>query len=252
MLFLSGCGLQKKAGVEVMSYPPAKVFINGKDAGTTPYKNISLASGEVEIRLEAGEVMWSKKIKLKSNISTVIDWELNKEEEKNGGYVLYMEKTGDNDKAGLMVTSVPDKAAIAIDEEIKGYTPVRLSDIGEGEKQISLSFPGYKTIDVFAKATRGYQLIIEAKLKNGEELAVEPTLTTSVEPTKASIKKVMIKPTETGWLKVRTEPSSVATEMARINPGEEYEFIEEKMGWYNIKLKDGKTGWISAKYAEIL
>jgi len=252
MVFLSGCGLQKKAGVEVMSYPPAKVFVNGKDAGTTPYKNTSLAPGETEIRLETGDATWTKKIKLKSNISTVIDWELNKNEEKSGGYVLYMEKTGDSEKAGLMVTSVPDKAAIAIDEEIKGYAPIRLSDIGEGEKQISLSFPGYKTIDIFAKATKGYQLIIEAELKSGEEIAPEPTLTISIEPTKTLIKKVMIKPTETGWLKVRAEPSSAGAEMARVNPGEEYEFIEEKTGWYNIKLKDGKTGWISAKYAEIL
>jgi hypothetical protein len=252
IVLLSGCGLQNKAGVEVMSYPSAKVYIDGKDAGTTPYKNTNLNPGEIEIKLETSEAVWTKNIKLKSNISTVIDWELNKNEEKSGGYILYMEKTGDNDKAGLIVTSVPDKTAVTVSDEIKGYTPVRLGDIGEGERQISLSFPGYKTIDVFAKAVKGYQLIIEARLKNGEEMIVEPTLTTLAEPTKTILKKVMIKPTETGWLKVRAEPSSVGIEMTRVNPGEEYELVSEERDWYKIRLKNGETGWISAKYAEKL
>jgi len=36
-------------------------------------------------------------------------------------------------------------------------------------------------------------------------------------------------------------------EIERVEPGEEFEVIEENNGWTNIVLKDG-TGWVYSQY----
>lgn len=251
-LVLGGCGLvPQRAGVEIMAYPTAKVFIDGKEAGMTPYKNTSLMPKEVEIKLVVRELEWVRKIELENKVTTVIDWEFGKTEEDSGGYVLSMEKTGDNNKAGLMINAIPDKSAVAIDGEIKEYSPIKLDEIGEGDRQITVSFPTYKSIDVFAKAVKGYQLVVEARL--AEEINT-PNVTNETEPIPTSMatneKMVTIKQTETGWLRVRKTASNTAEELGKVKPKEKYKLIEESEGWYKIDLGDGRQGWVSAKYAE--
>ena len=72
------------------------------------------------------------------------------------------------------------------------------------------------------------------------------------EETKSLISKsVVISATPTGWLRVRSEPNLNATEIAKVNTGESFTFLEEKDGWYKIALKDGKDGWVSSQYATI-
>ena len=58
-----------------MSYPTAKVYINNKEMGSTPYKNLDLKPGENEVKLVAGIREWKKTIDLQNNINTVIDWQ---------------------------------------------------------------------------------------------------------------------------------------------------------------------------------
>jgi uncharacterized protein YgiM (DUF1202 family) len=249
-LALGGCSLvPKKSGLEIMSYPPAKVYINNKEAGMTPYKNNNLQPGKVDISLKTETNQWSKVIELQNNINTVINWEFGKEEKDSGGYILYLEKTGDGKKAGLMVNAIPDKAAIAVDNEIKGFSPQRFNDISEGDRQLTLSFPGRKNLNVFMKAINGYQLVIEANLAEDLE-TIEPVVEVKPSPTIGQqIKQVTIKETETGWLRVRSEPSSSGSEVGLVNPGEKYPLLEESTDWYKIDLGNNKSGWVSAKYA---
>jgi hypothetical protein len=252
-LFLGGCSLSsKRSAVEIDSYPVAKVFINGKEMGLTPYRNRNLTPGEIEIRLEANGKSWSKQVKLQNNISTVVDWEFGSDDNKNGGYILYLEKTGDKNKAGLLANTVPSKSTISIDNEVKGMSPIKINDIGQGDRHIALSYPGHKTIDIFAKSLKGYQLIVEATL-------AEETVETKDEITEndnsdlietAAQKTVKIKNTETGWLRVREASSSAAKEVDKVNPGATYSLIEEDTDWYKIDLGNGKSGWISSSYAE--
>lgn len=253
-LLFGGCSLSsKKSAIEIDSYPVAKVFIDGKEMGLTPYRNRNLIPGEVEIRLEANEKIWTRKVKLQNNISTVVDWEFGKSENENGGYILYLEKTGDKNQAGLLVNTVPNKSTITIDNEIKGMTPLKINDIGEGDRHIALSYPGHKTVDIFAKSLNGYQLVLESTLieetveetKGEVDVVDNPDLVS--EPNQNLIK---IKETETGWLRVREQDSAVAKEVGRVNPGETYPILEERADWYKIDLGGGKSGWIAASYAE--
>lgn len=250
-LLFGGCSLApKRSGLEIMSYPPAKVYIDGKEMGMTPYKNNTLEPREVEIKLITNDKNWTKKTELHNNINTVIDWELSSEEKESGGYVLYMEKTGDKN-AGLLVNTVPEKAAVQIEGEIKGFSPTRIDNIGEGDKQVTLSFPGYKSLNVFIKSVLGYQIVIEGKLIEEKGVSVEKK-EEEIKQQNIIEKEVVIKETETGWLRVREASSSAAAEIAKVKPGDKYKLIEETIDWYKIAVESSKSGWVSTKYAEIL
>jgi hypothetical protein len=252
-LFLGGCSLSnKKSAIEINSYPVAKVFIDGKEMGLTPYRNRSLSPGEIEVKLEANGKSWTKKIKLQNNISTVVDWEFGDKEETSGGYVLYLEKTGDKKNAGLMVNTNPNKSTVTVDNEVKGLSPIRVANIGEGDKHLALSFPGHKTLDVFMKSLKEYQLVVDAVLIEDkievaqEEIKQEnPDLVSN-----PATVKIKIKETETGWLRVRESSSSAAREIAKVNPGATYAMLEESRDWFKIDLGDGQSGWISTTYGE--
>lgn len=254
-LMMGGClKVERRAGIEVTSYPTAKILIDGREAGMTPYKNTNLSVKETEIKLVAGEKVWIKKIELKRNISTVIDWEFGKGNDDSGGYVLYMEKTGDRKRAGMMVNTTPNESTIVIDSEIKGFSPTRLADIGEGDRQVTISFPGYKSQQIFIKAIKGYQLIIESILAKEIAGIVSEPEEKSEEASAAAELAVFVKirETETGWLRVRKEPSSSSLEIKKIKPGETYKLILEQNGWEKIEMDGGVQGWISSKYAEKL
>lgn len=248
-VLLSGCGLsQQKSGVEIITYPTAKVFINGKEAGTTPYKNNSLKPGEVEIRLIVNEVEWVKRIHLENGANTVINREFTNKSDINGGYILHFEATGDSHKAGLLIGTKPDRSTVAIDDEIKGYSPLRLQDVGAGDKKLVMSFPGHKSVSSYVKFIDGYQLVVEADLPAEEETITPVPTPTTVSDTTV----VVIKTTETGWLRVRNSADASGLEISRVNTGEKYTLKEEQIGWYKIDLGDGRAGWISAKYADKL
>ncbi len=242
----SGCSITpKKSGIEVMSIPNAKVFIDGKEQGMTPYKNNSLKPGEITINLQTDDNKTvTKKVELTNKVNTVFSWNFG-EKDNNGGYLLTMEKTGDEKKSGLIINVSPDKSAITIDGELKGFSPIKIDDIGEADKQITISFPGHKTNNLFVKAIKGYQLIVDVKL--AEEEKIEKIITPA--PTISMVAKVKIKETETGWLRVREKDNNNSKEIARVRPGESYEVVEENSEWVKININN-LYGWISTKYVE--
>jgi hypothetical protein len=244
---LSGCSWSiRKSGVEIISNPPAKVYINGKVSGTTTYKNNSLTAGDTEIKLVVDEMMWSKIVHLQGGANTVINREFSKNTE-SGGYVLYFESTGDKKKAGVMISSTPDRATVSIDDEIKGYSPMRIENVGEGDKRLVISYPGRKSISSFVKFTNGYQLVVEADLPT-EEIVIAPDV--HIETPVSNVTMIKIKPTETGWLRVRGTPDTNGVEVKKVKPGEKYPLLEEKADWYKIDFGDKSSGWVSIKYAE--
>lgn len=255
--FLGGCSLSpKRSAIEINSYPIAKVFINGEEMGMTPYKNRNLKPGENKVELVSNDKKWSKNIKLQNNVNTVVDWEFGSEDDESGGYILFLEKTGDKKNAGLMVVSNPSEATLTIDNEIKGFSPNRIKDIGEGDRHLTLSFPGYKNIDVFVKAINGYQLVIETtlakekvKISEKEEVKTENEVIENSDLL-ASEEKIIITETGTGWLRVRELASKNSKEVEKVTVGESYVLLEEEEDWYKIRVNEEVDGWISASYAE--
>lgn len=252
-VILSGCSLSpKKSGLEIMSYPTAKVYVNGKEMGSTPYKNLDLKPGKNEVKLVTQNREWKKTIELQNNINTVVDWQFGDNENGDSGYVLYLEKTGDK-KASLLVNTVPNKTTIKIDGEVKGVSPIKINELAEGDRQLTLFFLGYRDVNVFMKAIAGYQLVVNAKLAE-EKTGINQIIETQTEASGSALsidqtEKVTVKETPTGYLKVRESNSSSSKEITRIKPGESYVLLEEEVDWYKIDLGSSKSGWISATYA---
>ncbi len=245
LLFLGGCSLApQRSGVEIMSSPQAKVYLDGKSAGMTPYKNNELKPGDMDVKLVSpdGKNSWQKTIRLENYSDTVVDIKL---DDQTSGYVLNLEKTG-VDKSGLLVSADPNQAAVAIDGEIKGFSPLKIEDVGEGDKQITISYPGYKSNTIYAKGINGYQLLIDATLAP----EVVPIATESPVPTPGgtSGQTVKILDTGVGWLRVRDTASVNGKEVGRVTPGQHYPLLEIGTDWDKIQVNTTISGWVSTKY----
>ncbi|MBU2592432.1 MAG: PEGA domain-containing protein [Patescibacteria group bacterium] len=250
---------KKKAAVQLSAFPRSTVYIDGREAGRTPYQNDSIASGEVSFKLipEASfSASWERKLVLNPATETVVNWEFNQNPELESGEVLYLEKTSLRSKAGLVVGCIPNSCSVTVDGQMRGTAPLNLEEVGEGSHEILISLPGYKSREVLSKVVNGYRLVVDVRLAQDlfvENIAAEEERPVSEEGKPASEPErpyVLIKETPTGWLRVRMEPSINATEAAKIDPGEKFPLLDEESGWYKILYQEKKEGWISGLYAE--
>lgn len=257
------------AALKIDSIPQASIFLDGKSLGKTPYEQEKLSPGEKTLKLvpEGGIFYpWEVKIKLTGMAMTVVKREFGETEGKSSGETITLEKIADKKTSSLSIISIPDSAKVLVNGEDRGFTPVSLDKLSEGEISISLSASGFKEKTVRTKLTLGFKTNVSAKLaesEEGEEPTGTPTPTGTVTPTPKLTPKptgptatppprpyIEIKETPTGWLRVRLEPSTTASEAAKVYPGEMYSLLDEESGWYKIEYQKGKDGWVSGQYAE--
>lgn len=70
--------------------------------------------------------------------------------------------------------------------------------------------------------------------------------------TEAPSKLLEVLPSELGYVNVRDNPSRQGKIVAKVLPGEIHTYREEKDGWYEIVFQDGRSGWVSGKYAKVI
>ena len=63
---------------------------------------------------------------------------------------------------------------------------------------------------------------------------------------------VMITPNSVGFLRVREQPTTTSKELTKVETGTSFPLLEESKGWYKIEFDDGKQGWVSGIYSEII
>lgn len=257
-VFLSGCSLKKApAALQINTTPVANVFIEGKLLGKTPFSESNFKAGEVLLKLipEATTqplVSWEGKVKLTSGVLTLIDREFAPTEGGSSGQILTLERLKEKKTASILVISDPDGALVKINNETKGFAPLAMDKVNEGEYEILISKEGFAERTVKAKVANGYRLVVSAKLAEGGGVKTPTGETSKDKSTKTEemVKPyVLIKETPTGWLRVRMGPSTNATEAAKVKPGEKYSLLEDKAGWYKIRYSIDKEGWISGQYA---
>jgi len=266
---------QGPAALQVVTVPSAVVFVDGSQVGVTGemgYTNDKLEPGEHTVRLvpestEADLTTWEGRVNLVSGIMVVINRSLGADEAESSGETLVLEKINSRDQAFLAIVSNPDQAVVRIDGEPRGFAPLVIEDLPAGNYEVAVSSPGYHERIVAAKTISGYKLVINVQLarelddiqeatESAEAQAeTTPTPTPAVAGPEAEPEKpyVRIKETPTGWLRVRAKPSTVGSELAKVEPGETFPYLEEtENGWHKIEYETGEEGWVSGVYGELV
>jgi len=281
---LSSCSLKKEgpSALQVSSTPKTTIFLDGKEIGKTPYYDEKIKAGEYTIKLvpdNSQYVTWESKIKLNSEVLTVINRDLGLTEETSAGEILNLEKISVNDTSDVSIVTTPNLANVKFDNQDQGQSPVLVKNTTPSEHEISVSLPGYIDKNIKIKTVARYKLNASIQLAsitaNMPDLKTEgatssakpsssPSATNSTSSATAAPKatpkasegpvtdpnKVLILDTPTGWLRVRVEPSLSATESGKVNPGEKYPYISEQTSWVKIEYQTGKVGWVSSQYVK--
>lgn len=274
---LTGCTLpgRKKSALSVSTTPQATIFLDGEHLGQTPYYNEKLKPGDYVLKIvpeSSGQALnpWEGRVTLSPGILTVVNRELGLTQDDSSGEILSFETSADKNATSISVVTTPDGAVVNLDGEPKGFAPISLDKITEGDHILLISSPGYKDKTIKAKTIKGNKLIVSVQLARAAAVPLvdaesppeaTPAASPKTSPTpKASPKTgstitpakpyVTIDSPDTGWVRVRAEASTAGEELTKVDHGQSFPLIDEKSGWYQIEYETGKKGWISGKYAE--
>jgi hypothetical protein len=169
-----------------------------------------------------------------------------------------MDKRPSNPNYGeVYVETDPNGAIVYLDNDEKGVAPLILGDVLKGDHELSVFMPGFFrrtqkiNIDAGYRVNAAFKLSIDQSQQKPTETPTPPQATASakVAPGATGVNKIIIKDTPLGYLRVRAEPTLNASVSGQVNPGEQFDILDEKEGWYKIKFT-GKEGWVSSQYSE--
>jgi hypothetical protein len=273
---------RKKAALSINTTPRATVFRDGEHLGSTPYYNENLKPGEFVLKIvpeSTGQALtpWEGRVSLSPGILTVVNRELGLTQDDSGGEILSFEPLADKTGVSVSVVTTPDGAVINLDGEPRGFAPLTLDNVTEGDHILVITSPGFKERTIKAKTVKGYKLIASVQLgrealapaeaeteektaeaspssspapKTSPSTSPKPTVSPKASASPPPRPYVQIKSPDTGWVRVRSEPSTAGEELAKVNDGEQFSLVDEQSGWYKITYETGKNGWISGQYAE--
>ena len=237
-----------KGALQVTSIPKSKVYLDGKEIGNTPLckcdaRNL-LKTGDYTIKLiptQGNFKLFEEKITINKSTLAVVDREFLSGAKGNGS-IITLSPLSAKKEAELLVVSIPNYANVVLDNNPVGITPLLIKNLAESDHSLSIEKNGYKSKLVNIRTALGY------KLTSLILLGINPVAATPSAAPLASISAVILD-TPTGFLRVRENNLISSAEITRVSPGEVFDLVEEKEGWFEIKLKDGKMGWISSRYA---
>lgn len=252
----------QKGALQVTSAPESKVYLNDQYIGQTPLCKCEasnmLPTGDYTIRLVPDDKSLSEfqeKITISEAVLTVVDRKFGKQALSEGS-VISLTPLDDKKKTELLVVSFPQGANVFLDNNPIGQTPLSFKNPTESDHAIKVKKDGYNEKSVRIRTPAGFKLTVAVYLStNAQNAAAQPTPTAAISPSAAvtpsaaPVAKVTILETPTGFLRVRATASVNGNEIARVNPGEVLDVVEEADGWYLIRLSDGMQGWVSAQYA---
>jgi len=252
----------EKGALQVTATPQSKVYLNGTLIGETPLckceQQDMLTVGDYTVKLVPKEGKYSdfqEKIKIERSVLTVVDRRFGRGSNavlgaSSEGSVISLSPLKDNKSVELLVLTIPDKTDVFLDNVPVGTSPLLLKSITVSDHTLKLQKSGYKEKTVRIRTPAGYKLTANIYL-GIDDVTEEPTPTASAAASPTPVKQMIsVLQTPTGFLRVRSESTVNAPEVARVAPGQTYELISEKTDWYEIKLDNGKTGWVSTQYTK--
>ena len=246
----------EKGALQITSTPNSKVYINDKLIGQTPLceceGNKMLGVGDYTIRLvpiSGNFEPFQRRITITSKVLTVVDRTFSQTALAQAS-IISLTEIADKTDAQISVISFPDRANVYLDSNLVGQTPTLLKNVTESDHEIKVTRDGYKEKVIRIRTVLGYRL--DALIYLGIDPNIATASATLISSPSAIFSKssVLILDTPTGFLRVREKPSLAGAEVSQVKPSETYELVSEQTGWYEIKLKNDKTGWISSQYAK--
>lgn len=243
-----------KGALQVTSIPQSQVYLNGQLIGTTPLckcdpKDV-IPIGSYRIRLipkEGNSKPYDDQIAINKSTLTVVDRTFG---ENSSGSVITLTPLPSKKEIELMIISFPDKTNVFLDNSQQGETPLLLKNVTESDHELKVTKEGYLDKTLRIRTTLGFRLksivFLSANI-NTATASSQLSLPTLQAP---KVTKVTILDTPTGFLRVREDSSIASLEIGRVSPGDSLELITEKEGWFQVKMTDGKLGWVSSQYAK--
>lgn len=253
--------------MQIISSPTANVIIANEAVGRTPYE-ASLPEGEYIVKLVPDEqeasasASWQGKIDIFNNTRTFVSREIGSTEVASSGVVLTVQKMAEKPQekgtGQVEITTKPDGSIVFLDDEEQGIAPLILSDVREGDHELSVFSPGFFRRSQKINVQEGFKIIANytlaidpthkkvVKEEKDEEASDEAQLDHTITDPNARIIEIL--KTGTGWLRVRSEPNLTASEAARVDPGDQFAVLDEQTGWYKIEYNKNEEGWISSQY----
>src|SRR5258708_9803156 len=261
-----------KGAIQVTSIPKSKVFLDGNLIGETPLCKCEgselIVTGEYTLKLvpnDSSIVPFEAKVSISKSILTVVDRTFGKGADSSRS-IITLSKSDDPKATEILVLSFPDKSDVLLDNTDSGTTPLLLKNVPESDHELRLIKDGYEEKVVRIRTVTGYRLSTTifmgvnpnistesaqptASPSASIQLTVTPVVSLSPSVQSTASAQVTILQTPTGFLRVRSNASISAAEITKVYPGNIFDYVDEKSGWYEIKLKDGTTGWVSNQYA---
>lgn len=248
-----------KGALQVTSFPISKVYLDNKLIGQTPFckceVNDMIITGTHSLRLvplQTGLEAFEEKITITPSVLTVVDRTFGPGASSQGSIISLM-PISDKKDAQVLIISFPNKSQVFLDSNPSGTSPLLLKNLTISDHEIKLTKDGYKDKILKIRTVLGYKL--EALVFLGVNLTAAtssalPSPSPSVSQAPIGSVKVLILTTPTGFLRVRQDATIASNQIGTVNPGEKYDFVAEKPGWFQIKLTNGQIGWISSQYAQ--
>lgn len=247
-----------KGALQVTAQPKSKVYLNNKLIGQTPLCKCEgpdmIEAGEYTIKLspEGDLSAFEEKITITKSALTVVDRTFGKGALSEGSTIT-LTKLDNTKELALSAFSFPHGVDVFVDNTFSGKTPLSIKTLTASDHTIRFERSGYREKTVRIRAVLGYKLTVLATLGimpslTEEEASPSAQLIASPSATPVPLQVVILN-TPTGFLRVRESGSLASSEIARVVPGEIFDFVKEQEGWFAIRLKDGRVGWVSSQYA---
>ncbi len=244
----------QKGALQVTSTPESKVYLNDEYLGQTPLCKCEAAdiqkAGDYMIRLVPQDKSLSEfqeKITITDGVLTVVDRKFGKDSLSEGS-IISLTPLNDKTNIELLVASIPSSSKIFLDDSQIGETPLLFKNPTESDHVLKVTKDGYREKTVRIHTPVGYKLTV-AMFLSIDGSSNQASASSIPTPTPLT-NKVVILETPTGFLRVRESPSIGSVEIGRVLASEVYNLMLERPDWFEIKLKDGQLGWISAQYAK--
>lgn len=230
-------GFSSKSGIKITSNPGARVFINDKQVGNTPYQDNNLVPGQIAIKLVSDSSSWQGDADLTPGTITVVNREISPSIASSSGELLTL-RPGQ----GVIITSNPSASDVAIDNKDYGQTPLVVNNLDSGEHSFLISHAGFLKRNIRASLPDGMSLHLST------DLAVSEEDLTDNNGLPTNLTQVTVKSTPTGFLRVRSGPSLGASEVGQVNTGDKLTLLQDLNGWSQIRSVSGLEGYVSSEY----